>query len=64
MATGCSCDVTLNNTGTQKCKSVMDVAVGGFMVPLYKTNGDINEVDLSTVVFNKAFFDGKTQNAD
>lgn len=64
MATSCSCNLGLSNTGKPNCQPVQDVASGVILVPYYDSTGAINEYDLSTTTFNSAFFTARINDTD
>jgi hypothetical protein len=64
MATACSCDLGLSTTGKPNCQPIQDVLSGIILVPYYNSTGAINEYDLSTTVFNSAFFTARINDVD
>lgn len=60
----CDCNLTLANTGANKCTPVFGVGVIPIIVPLVAADGTPNRIDLSTYTGDQAFWDGLTQNPD
>ena len=60
----CDCNLTLANTGANKCTPVFGVGVIPILVPLVAADGTPNRIDLSTYTGDQSFWDGLTQNAD
>ena len=59
----CSCSLT-GNTGLPNCETIESVAKKVIWVPLFKSDGTANNIDLSSDTLNQAFFDSKTEDLD
>jgi len=60
----CDCNLTLANTGANKCTPVFGVGVIPVLVPLVAADGTDNQIDLSTYTGSQAEWDALTQNPD
>ncbi len=59
----CSCDVSLQNTGSPSCAPVMGVAANFILVPLIANDGTFNYID-PTDTLNDAYFTALINEAD
>lgn len=60
----CKCEnLTLSNSGTPDCQSLMSYAEMPILVPKYGSDGEINRIDLSDTL-NQAYFTAKVNAAD
>lgn len=59
----CSCDVSLQNTGSPSCAPVMGVAANFILVPLIANDGTFNYIDPSDTL-NDAYFTALINEAD
>ena len=59
----CSCDVSLQNTGSPSCAPVMGVAANFILVPLIANDGTFNKIDPSATL-NDAYFTALINEAD
>lgn len=59
----CSCDVSLQNTGSPSCAPVMGVAANFILVPLIANDGTFNYIDPSATL-NDAYFTALINEAD
>ena len=59
----CSCDVSLQNTGSPSCAPIMGVAANFILVPLIANDGTFNYID-PTATFNDAYFTALINEAD
>ena len=67
MATACTCNVGLGNTGSPNCIPLMDAALFFIAVPYFRADGSVNGIDLSTLPggkLNQTFLDEQIRNAD
>jgi hypothetical protein len=60
----CDCNLTLANTGANKCTPVFGVGVIPIIVPLTAADGTDNKIDLSSYTGSQAEWDAMTQNPD
>jgi hypothetical protein len=63
MSTLCSCDVSLQNTGSPNCSPILGVGVNAILVPLIANDGTYNKIDPSAVL-NSAYFTDLLNEAD
>ena len=59
----CSCDVSLQNTGSPSCAPIMGVAANFILVPLIANDGTFNYIDPSDTL-NDAYFTALINEAD
>lgn len=59
----CSCDVSLQNTGSPSCSPIMGVAANFILVPLIANDGTFNYID-PTATLNDAYFTALINEAD
>jgi hypothetical protein len=59
----CSCDVSLQNTGSPSCAPIMGVAANFILVPLIANDGTFNKID-PTATLNDAYFTALINEAD
>ncbi len=59
----CSCDVSLQNTGSPSCAPIMGVAANFILVPLIANDGTFNKIDPSATL-NDAYFTALINEAD
>lgn len=59
----CSCDVSLQNTGSPTCSPIMGVAANFIMVPLIADDGTYNYIDPQATL-NDVYFTAKINNSD
>jgi hypothetical protein len=59
----CSCDVSLQNTGSPSCAPIMGVAANFILVPLIANDGTFNYID-PTATLNDAYFTALINEAD
>jgi len=59
----CSCDVSLQNTGSPSCAPIMGVAANFILVPLIANDGTFNYIDPSATL-NDAYFTALINEAD
>jgi hypothetical protein len=59
----CSCDVSLQNTGSPSCAPIMGVAANFILVPLIANDGTFNYID-PTDTLNDAYFTALINEAD
>jgi hypothetical protein len=60
----CDCNLTLANTGANKCTPVFGVGVIPVLVPLVAADGTANQIDLTTYTGSQAEWDALTENPD
>ena len=63
MSTICSCDVSLQNTGSPTCSPILGVGVNAILVPLIANDGTYNKIDPSATL-NSAYFTALINQAD
>jgi len=60
----CDCNLTLANTGANKCTPIFGVGVIPIIVPLVAADGTDNQIDLTSYTGSQAEWDALTQNPD
>lgn len=63
MSTLCSCDVSLQNTGSPNCSPIFGVGVNAILVPLIADDGTVNKIDPAATL-NSAYFTALFNQAD